>query len=285
MKNLVFFLSFLFIFTGAFAQKGDKTISRWNNYATDEEAIPQSDFQFNKKSNLYYLTSNDEQNFYIDIRIEDTKTETKILSDGLVFWINADGKSQKDKGIRFPIGTENAKRPYIKGANLPLQTESGVPKSPIAQANTVELIGYPEKEGRFLPSSNPDNVRGSVRYNDQGILHYRLIIPVDKLNLEPAKDGKGTIPFTLGIEIGAEVIGMMGPGTKPAGPPAGAGAGIPPAGAGAGIPSGGGGRAGGGGPGGPGGSPAGGIPAVNAGTTNPVLWIKDLGLAYNTTLN
>jgi len=273
MKYLVFFLSFLFIFTGAFTQKDDKTNSRWNNYTANEEAIPQGDFQFNKKSNLYYLTSNDEQNFFIDIRVEDTQTEAQILKEGLVFWINADGKSNKNKGIRYPIGTENAKRPYIKGANLPLQTESGVPLSPIAQANTVELIGYPENEGRFFPSNNTDNVRGSVRYNDQGILHYRLIIPVGKLNLEPAKDGKGTLPLTLGIEIGAEVIGMMGPGTKPGGPPAGAGGG---------RPSGGGGRPVGGGPGGPGGPPAGGgKPPVSAGTPNPVIWIKDLELAIN----
>ncbi len=268
MKYIASFFSFFFIFTGALTQKDSKTTSRWNNYAADAAAIPQSDFQFNKKSKIYYLTSNDEQNFYIDIRVEDTETEARILREGLVFWINADGKSNKNKGVRYPIGTENAKRPFMQGANLPQQTESGVPKSPIAQANTIELIGFPQNEGRFFPSDNTDNVRGTVRYDNQGILHYRLIIPVSKLGLEPARDGNGTIPFTLGIEIGAQVMGMMGPGMRPGGPPAGAGGG---------IPAGGGGRPGGGGRSGP---PAGGgMPPVNAGTQNPVLWIKDLDLA------
>lgn len=143
-------------------------------------------------------------------------------------------------------------------------------KSPIAQANTIELIGFPENQSRFFPSDNTDNIRGSVKYDDQGILHYRLIIPVDKLSLEPAKGGSGTNPFTLGIEVGARVMMMMGPGAMPGGPPPG----------GAGIPAGGGGRPGGGARGGP---PAGGggMPPVNGGTPNPVLWIKDLGLATN----
>jgi len=271
MKYLASLLSVFFIFTGAYTQKGNKSNSRWNNYAADAEAIPQTDFQFFKKGNLYYLTSNDDKNFYVDIRVEDTETEARILREGLVLWINSDGKSMKDKGIRYPIGTENARRPGMKGANLPTQTASGVPKSPIAQANTIEMIGFPENEGRFFPSDNTDNVRGSVKYNDQGILHYRLIIPVDKLSLEPAKDGNGTNPFTFGIEVGARVMMMMGSGMSPGGPPAGAATG---------IPAGGGGRPGGGGRGG---APAGGggMPPVNGGTPNPVLWIKDLELATN----
>lgn len=272
MKYLVSLHSVFFIFTGAYTQKGNKSNSRWNNYVADADAIPQTDFQFFKKGNLYYLTSNDDKNFYVDIRVEDTETEARILREGLVLWINSDGKSMKNKGIHYPMGTDNARRPGMRGVNMPAQTESGVPKSPIAQANTIELVGFPENEQRFFPSENTDNIRGSVKYNDQGILYYRLIIPVDKLSLIPAKSGNGKIPFTLGIEVGARVMMMMGPGMRPGGGP--------PSGASAGIPAGGGGRPGGGGRGG---APAGGggMPPVNGGTQNPVLWIKNLALATN----
>ena len=84
MKYLVSLLSVFFIFTGAYTQKGNKSNSRWNNYVADADAIPQTDFQFFKKGNLYYLTSNDDKNFYVDIRVEDTETEARILREGLV---------------------------------------------------------------------------------------------------------------------------------------------------------------------------------------------------------
>jgi hypothetical protein len=263
MKNLITFLLALSICVSASSQKGGKTNSRWNNYVTNPDAIPQSDFQFFKKGNLYYLTSNDDQNYYIDMRVEDTETEARILREGFVVWISTNNKTAKNKGVRYPIGTENTKRLGMRGA---AQTESGVPKGPLAQANTVELIGFSENESRMLPSDNTDNIRGSVRYNDQGVLYYRLIIPLSKLGLEPAKSGDGTMPFSLGIETGAQVIGMMGPGMRPGGgPPSG------------GIPAGSGGRSGGGG-----GRPGGGaMPPVNSQSPNPVLWIKDLELAVN----
>ncbi len=268
MKDLITFLLALLICANASPQKASKRNSLWNKYANNTDAIPQTDFQFYKKGNLYYLTSNDDQNYYIDIRVEDTETEARILREGLVVWISTNNKSVKNKGIRYPIGTENARRQGMRGA---VQTESGVSKSPIAQANTVELIGFPENEGRLLPSDNTDNIRGSVRYNDQGVLYYRLIIPVSKLNLEPAKGSDGTMPFSIGMETGAEIFGMMGQGMKPAGPPPGVSGG---------IPAGGGGRPGGGGRGG---APGGGgmPPSGNPQSANPVLWIKDLELAAN----
>lgn len=269
MKHLITFLLALLICSSANPQKASKRNSLWNKYVNNADAIPQSDFQFFKKGNLYYLTSNDDQNYYIDIRVEDTETEARILREGLVVWISTNNKSVKNKGIRYPIGTENVRRQGMRGG---VQVESGLPKSPIAQANTVELIGFPENEGRLFPSDNTDNVSGSVRYNDQGVLYYRLVIPLSKLSLEAAKSGDGKMPFSLGMETGAQVFGMMGPGMRPGGGP--------PPGASGGIPAGGGGRPGGGGRGG---APGGGgmPPSVNPQSANPVLWIKDLELAAN----
>ncbi len=268
MKALTLSLSVL-ICIAVHPQKKEKSSSRWNNYLQDASEIPVDDFEFFKKGNFYHVISNDNDNFYIDLRVEDTKAEAKILREGLVVWINADGKQHKEIGVRYPVGTQNTGK---RGVQIPAgvgQVPSGNPNSPIAQATVVELIGFPETETRFLSSNNPDNFRGSVRYDDKGILHYRLIFPVAKLNLISEKGGTDPVAFTLGIEPAATVM-RRGPG----GPPP-QGAGAPPSGGAAPIPAGGGGR---GGRGGPGGGPGGGMPSVPAGTPNPVLWIKDVNL-------
>ena len=96
MKNLITFLLALSI-CKCQLPKGGKTNSRWNNYVTNPDAIPKSDFQFFKKGNLYYLTSNDDQNYYIDMRVEDTETEARILREGFVVWISTNNKQRKTK--------------------------------------------------------------------------------------------------------------------------------------------------------------------------------------------
>ncbi|MBN2863283.1 MAG: hypothetical protein JXN62_08995 [Bacteroidales bacterium] len=271
MKTTALLLSILMC-AAVYPQKAGKSSSRWNSYGQDPSAIPLSDFEFFKKENFYYLLSNDNENFYLDIRVEDSEAETKILRQGLVIWINADGKQQKIVGVRYPIGSQNMAKMNLQIPGTQTQTSSRNPNSPIAQATIVELIGFPQNEQRYIPANNTDNFRGSVHYDDNGALHYRLVMPAGNLKQDNGDKGEDKRNLTLGIEPGAQVMGM-----RPGGPPAPGGAmpggGIPggPAGGGGRRPGGGGGFSGGGGN----------MPMMQAGPTNAVLWIKDVSLVLN----
>ncbi len=277
MKPTVTIFS-LILCTSLSAQKGN-LVSKWIEDGTKETTIAPADYVFNKKSNLYYLFSNDNTNLYVDIKVEDSGVENKILKQGMVIWINMDGKQDKKLGVHFPIGSENraGRRPNSPD---PAFTPDGKPITPLMKANTIELIGFTnEAESRF-PADNPDTFKGSIKYDNDGNLIYRLLMPLAKLPVRGAKDGAGALPFNLAIEYGEDpdLIPARPNMSRP--PSSGSSAADMPASS-MGRSSGGG-RSGGGGsmPAGGGGMPGGGGPRASQSAEPPViLWLKNVQLA------
>ena len=271
MKPTTTILS-LILCTSLSAQKGNLATIKWFDDGSKETSIAPADYTFNKKSNLYYLFSNDNTNLYVDIKIEDSGVESKILKEGMVIWLNMEGKQDKKLGVHFPIGSENTGG--RRRTNLPTDnfTPEGKPITPLMRATTIELIGFTNEQEKRVPADNPDTFRGSVKYDNDGNLIYRLLIPISKLPIRNAKNGAGALPFNLAIGYGddpeANVANMGRPGS---------GGGAPPAM----TAGGGGGRAGGGRPGGGGGGmPTGGSFNGSSSAEPPViLWVKNVQLA------
>jgi hypothetical protein len=253
------------------AQKEKFFTSKWRDNSSGSATPASSDYITAKKGVFIYCLSNDDQNIYVDAKITESIEQNKILQMGVTLWINTDGKSRKNTGIRFPIGAQysrgQGRRGEGQGNNILNQT------TPLAQANTIELVGFKDVETTRFPSNNPDNIRGVVKYDNDGNLLYSLTIPKSKL---PAgvktKDG-GVTPMTLAIEYGAPP--SMGSG-GPTGytPPASRGG----SGGGSRGGSGGGSRGGSGG----GGSMGGGAPGGSGNQNYPepvTIWMKDVKLA------
>jgi hypothetical protein len=196
MKTQVLIL-LSFVCLGIDAQKGNQVPVAWHI----SEKINASDYQVIKKSNLSYYLSNDNENFYIDLKIEDAGVQNKILKEGLTIWIDMDDKSAKKMGIRFPIGSQN-KSGRTNSLSESMLNSDGTLITPLSQANTIELIGFNSEETRRFPSENTDNIRGSVKYDNEGILYYKMVLPFAKLPLRNSKQGDGAMPFAIGLEYG-----------------------------------------------------------------------------------
>jgi len=166
---------------------------------------------------LYYFLSNDNDNMYVDIKVEDHGIQNRILKEGLTIWISMSGKEEKKMGVRFPIGSQNQgthrKTDHQENNSVP----DGKPVNPIAMANTIEIIGFTSEQQRHFPSDNHDSFRGSVKYDEAGILYYKLVIPIIKLPLRNTRAGNGAMPFILGIEYGSlSVVNKQGENRGPA---------------------------------------------------------------------
>jgi hypothetical protein len=263
----------LVLFINAYGQDEKSYQSHWRDTDANALKMPDESYGFFKKGNLLYYISNDRDNLYIDIKIEDSGVQYKILQEGLTVWFNADGKLRKEVGIRYPLGAKFAKGPGMRnsGASGP---------SPLAMANTIQLIGFPGTEQNMIPAKNTDNFSGSVVYDEAGNLFYNLRIPISKLPFITSEGGAGFESSSIGIEYG----GIPEAGKKP-GQQA-------PAQISEEMPSGGRGGGGGGGRGGPGGGggsargSSGG--SMSAGPSAPpapaadaakLIWIKKFSLA------
>jgi hypothetical protein len=195
------------------AQNGNLNMCRWHI----SDKIETSDYQLIRKAKLYCFLSNDNENIYVCLKIVDQKIQTKILKEGLKIWINMDGRELKQMGIRFPIGSQNQsghrKTDHSENDVLP----EGHTDDLISLANTIELMGFTWEQERHFPSENRDNFRGSVRYDDAGILYYKMVMPIAKLPVRNSKVGHSAMPFTLGIEYGSvPVLNKQGLNRGPA---------------------------------------------------------------------
>jgi hypothetical protein len=212
IKSSVFIFLF-FVCCGFHDRNENLNLCRW--HFTDK--IEASDYQLIKKTKLYCFLSNDNENFYINIRIEDQGVQNRILKEGLTIWINMDGKEVKKMGVRFPVGSQNqgGHRKADHSENNALS--DGSTENPLYLANTIELIGFISEQERRFPSENTDNFRGSVKYNEAGIFFYKMVMPIAKLPIRNSKEGHGAMPFTIGIEYGSvPVINTQGRNSGPA---------------------------------------------------------------------
>jgi hypothetical protein len=273
MKILTIILS-LVVCTTLNAQKGKIFISSWQENADEETNIPPDKYSFYEKGKYYYHISNNEDFIYLKIKVEDPGVQNRILKEGLTVWINMDSKSTKKMGIRYPVGTQNSSS--RGGPNIPevKLNPDGTIATPVSQANTIELIGFTNEDKRRFPSDNYDSFRGSVGYDKEGILQYKMVMPVEKLPVRNTKEGNGALPFTIGIEYGTVIV-MKGPGGTLSSPQS---LEPPPRGGGGGGRGGGGAR-----PGGGSGTSSVGQTRTPVQTNHPaptvILWVKNITLA------
>jgi hypothetical protein len=183
---------------GLGTQKESLNQSKWRS----GDKVNISDFTPLKKTGLYYYLSNDNENIYIDLRIEDAEAQNMILKHGLIIWIDMEGKSKKNLGVRFPMGSQNQGTPNPAKQSANPVTPEGQPVSGVSLANRIELIGFTNEVERHFPSENADNFSGYVKFDMNRILYYYMKMPIAKLPVRNSKDGKGAVPFMLGIEYG-----------------------------------------------------------------------------------
>jgi uncharacterized membrane protein YgcG len=263
-------ISVLIVCMNLNAQKEKFFASKWRENSPESTPPAASDYVVAKKDVFLYCLSNDDKNIYVDAKITESIEQNKVLQMGLTVWINTDGKSRKLIGVRYPIGAQYSRGQGRRGEG---QGNSLVQPSPLAQANTIELVGFKDVETTRFPSNNPDNFRGFVKYDNDGNLLYSLTIPKSKLPAGGKNKDGSMMPMNLAIEYGA-------PPAMDSGRPSGY---TPPPKIQGERRSGGGG--GGGGRGGSmgGGAPGGGTPGGNSNAQNapqPVtFWMKDIKLA------
>ena len=198
MKSLLIIFSVL-ICTSSFAQKRNLNLSRWHS----KDKIESADYMPVRNSGLSCFISNDNDNIYINIKVDNRKIQHRILTEGMTIWVNMDGQEVKKMGIRFPLGSKNqsGRKNPVHDENTTANEESM--DNLILMANTIEIVGFISEQQRRFPSENHDSFRGSVKLEDGAVLYYKLIIPVAKLPMRNSRDGHGAMPFNLGIEYGS----------------------------------------------------------------------------------
>lgn len=195
-------LFLFFIYFNLDGQTGKYYSSRWQTGDNKEITTNHDEYSFNKKSKLYYIVSNDITSIYITLKVEDKVVLSRILREGLIIWVDMDNSLDKNMGIRFPIGSENIENPRMHDfSENNSDTEKNIDEA-LTLASTIELTGFKQEPYKRFPAENRDSFSAYVKIDEHGVLLYRLAIPLEKIPVRNARDGRGTMPFTIGAEYG-----------------------------------------------------------------------------------
>ncbi len=83
---------------------------------------PDKQFETNTETGIRYAVDNDSEFLYVAMRIQDERTQVKLMRLGMKFFIDLKGKKKENMGIEFPIKIEH---PVTTGENEGRRNQEG----------------------------------------------------------------------------------------------------------------------------------------------------------------
>lgn len=255
-KLLVTFLVSVLI-TSGYAQK--KT-SLWHVKEFDEaEAIPLTEYAYDKTGELFYLFSNDEENLYIHLKASSESAQQAILMQGLTFTLGTKTKGKNKLKIQYPLAMKDRMQQKKltqkqddnnneKGQDNNRQQQgppefSKIKLELLNELTDIKLSGFSDDdESELIPVYSENAISAKIDFDDNGYMLYTLVIPFKDIFVQPTTK-------TINIALKSGKTSSSSSNSEMGGGPGGMGGGMGgPGGMGGGM---------GGGPGGMGGGPGG----------------------------
>ncbi len=217
-----------------------------------------SNLRYDGKAKMGYGISNDNQNLYAFLLIDDKDVSRKIMMTGLTFWIDTTGKGKEQLGVTFPVKFDRNKvnSEDLNNKNRP-PSKRKMTKDDIRRFNDkynngnsdMMLMGFDgDPEPSMTGNKSIDGVNAILRMDSLETLYYEAIIPLAMIFKNPSHwITNPSKNFSFAFESGKLEMPSMGSGGRSGGMQGGGGHG--------------GGGTGGGKPGG--GKPGGSGPDVN----------------------
>ncbi|MBP6872036.1 MAG: hypothetical protein KBC43_08515 [Bacteroidales bacterium] len=208
-KNILILAAVLFCLAlSVNAQKVAYYESKWYpGVVKDNEADLLNLMQYNEKSGMLFLVSNDDSRLYITLVATDKAAIQKIMRFGLTTWIDPEAKGKKRYAIEFPVSSVKLPAPAAdpgrgdrKEARMAMMA---------AKNGLMILQGFAEKnESLEIDPRMDENFNGRFEMMEGGKLSVSLILALDRMGLSIA--GAADHPVSIAFETGyMDVTGAM----------------------------------------------------------------------------
>lgn len=229
---------------------------KWEKANETKSAVPK---YYNSETKIAYEVTNDAQNLYLNILVNDKSTQRQIMMSGLMIWCDTTKKHNDNFGLNFPM--KGRKPPKMTSDNSLIGEAKKLDEPRREQLNiqfrSINLNGFSDGVHNV---KNTKGLKLEINFDENGYMMYTAKIPMECLHINSLSEVDSTDLFSLSINVPGVSL-PSGQGGGQGGPPSGGGQG---GGGQGGPPSGGGGGQGSRPSGGPGGS---GGPSAMAGMT------------------
>lgn len=146
---------------------------------------------YSEDTGEHFAFTNDKDNLYFAVKLEDLAQAMRVLKAGLTLSIDPKGKKKPSYSITFPVNTQPGT------VNKPLQTNSlnGVTQADrdelhrelITSLRGIKLEGFNQKdiEGDMITTSNTYGIKTAIDYDAKGNLICEAAIPLKFFNIDP----------------------------------------------------------------------------------------------------
>lgn len=243
--RLIFFVATI-VTLSACSPKTYNVMSGWQPSALSFEpgiewSVPQGT---DGKTNLGYAISNDRENLYLAFQTDDPVTRMKILRAGLELEIASPYKEKTPAILKYPvpeeritifegIGRETGQGGIPSGNPAGRRGGQNQPdpramlQRALAEQTKMELNGFQDHLNGMQPLENENGIQLHVDMDAEGMLFYRVIIPLRTLGVSGQTPAFPADDFTLTVRMnGLERFDRQGggygnPGTRGGGNPGG----------------------------------------------------------------
>lgn len=202
----------LFLATGFMARAKEKSVgSIWAGSPLKIDGLfddwENDLFHSEKKIKVNYAFRNDSDTLYVFFRFGDPKYLSSIETTGMTLWIDVEGKTKKNLGVRFTKKKISADE-YIsilekQQSSISDEQKQGLRASEfyfISRAEVVDKKGDPVEKGELLEAAKSAAFNVSIRGND---VSYEFRVPLKNLISSLAGTGSESAEILgIGFEWG-----------------------------------------------------------------------------------
>lgn len=143
---------------------------------------------FNAECNARYALSNNKENLYFAIRIDDPSEATRILKSGITLGVDPKGKKKPSYAITFPLNTQltgSSKLAQQDNFNEITQADRDeLHREIITTLRGIKVEGFKDIEGDMITTSNTYGIKTAIDYDTKGDLVCEAAIPLKFFHLE-----------------------------------------------------------------------------------------------------
>jgi len=192
-----------------------------------------TDFSVSKRTGLCYIICNDDKNLYLVFKSTDSENNTKIMSGGITFSVNPDGKKKEKESISLTYPWIEEVRKSSSGSVViiaPPPPVRGSLKDPVRdsiraagqkkkleRAKEIKINGFKNTTETLISIYNEYGIKTFANIEKDNSFFYELAIPLEALGISVKEPSE----FAYNVKVNGLQMQGLGGTTVVVGPPGG----------------------------------------------------------------
>ncbi len=152
---------------------------------------------------FHYHITNDAENVYVAMRVQDKDRQMQIFAQGLAFTVNTKGKKREGPTVYFPVADRLAFRSIMSADND--DRPDDMRKGALAAIRAIHVMRFDDVLDGQISLENTYGIHAAATLDTADRLCVEMVVPLARLGVSIAKDDE--------LAFNIKINGVMVPGS------------------------------------------------------------------------